>query len=91
MPARSPTLVSDEFVVCFVLTLDPAEGFLEKNRDTLPLDIIACMLEAEKDLVQTIFDNDDPDDPKERAKNRAKAKKEAKKSLRKKVVGVCIG
>ena len=46
------------------------------------------MLDADKDLVQTIVDNDDPDDPKERAKNRAKAKKEAKKSLRKKVVGV---
>ncbi len=61
---------------------------MEKNRDTLPLDIIACMLDSDKDLVQTVFDNDDPEDPKDRAKNRAKAKKEAKKSLRKKVVGV---
>jgi len=65
-----------------------AAGFLDKNRDTLPLDVVACMLDADKDLIVTVFDNDDPEDPKEKAKNRLKAKKEAKKSLRKKVVGM---
>lgn len=57
-------------------------GFLEKNRDTMSLDMLAAFLCSEKLLVEEIFNDDLPE---ETAKKKAGKQKESKGTLRKRL------
>eukprot|EP00055_Hartaetosiga_balthica_P002458 m.4037 g.4037 ORF g.4037 m.4037 type:complete len:957 (+) comp2161_c0_seq1:253-3123(+) len=64
-----------------------AEGFIDKNRDTLPVDLIGALRLSENELVRTIFNGDD-DDMKAAKKGRQKkdvadARKNLRKSMKK--------
>lgn len=59
-----------------------AEGFMERNRDTLPLDVIAALRLSDNELVRSLFEGDD-EDAKAAKKNKGKRDAmDAKKSLR---------
>ena len=60
-----------------------AAGFLDKNRDTLPLDVICVMLDSDKDLVCTIFKDENPD-----GKDAKKDKKAKRLSMRSNITKV---
>lgn len=64
-----------------------AAGFIEKNRDTLPLDVIASLRLSENDLVRNLFEGDTEDAAaakKGRGKrDAANAKKNLRKSMKK--------
>ena len=60
-----------------------AAGFLDKNRDTLPLDVICVMLDSDKDLVCTIFKDENPE-----GKDAKKDKKAKRLSMRSNITKV---
>jgi myosin heavy subunit len=62
-------------------------GFLEKNRDTISLDVITAFLCSEKVLVEEIFNDESPE---EKAKKKAKkAAKAGRGTIRKNLDKVC--
>lgn len=67
-----------------------AEGFLEKNRDTLAMDVVSAFRLSENTLVRTLFgaDEEDMKAAKKAAKTKAKAgaadvKKKLRQSMKK--------
>jgi myosin heavy subunit len=57
-------------------------GFLDKNRDTISLDVIATFLGSDKELVEDIFNEDSAED---KAKAKAAKKKAGRGTIRKKL------
>eukprot|EP00043_Microstomoeca_roanoka_P014896 m.148547 g.148547 ORF g.148547 m.148547 type:complete len:961 (-) comp16135_c0_seq1:237-3119(-) len=60
-----------------------AKGFIDKNRDTLPIDVVGALRLSDNDLVRTLFDGDAED---AQAAKKGKGKRDAndaKKNLRK--------
>ena len=58
-------------------------GFLDRNRDTLPIDVIGALRLSDNELVRSLFEGDDEDAKAARKGKGKRDAKDAKKNLRK--------
>lgn len=60
-----------------------SKGFLDRNRDTLPIDVVGALRLSDNELVRALFDGDDEDAKAARKGKGKRDVKDAKKNLRK--------